>query len=231
MRVSYLHLSDTHGDFPPLLGRAGIIIHSGDFMPNRHNNEDPFKPGTMFGKPDNEVEFQRKWVEENATIIKGWFGTRKVLYCPGNHDFYDPTERLRKEGVDFVNLATERAYKLDGVVYAGFPFCPWDVRPWNYALPIQNMKAAVEGLRKEVEPYPEVVLVAHCPPANILDRARSGTRYGNTTLAIALAYELPQVMAVFCGHVHDDYGVSLVGDILVSNAATVVHRIELEFED
>ncbi len=231
MKQRLFHVSDTHGHFPLLRGRADFVVHSGDFFPNRHNDADPRQPGTLFGRPDREEEFQTEWLNQQAGTIKEWLGGRDLLYCPGNHDYYDPTDRLAQEGVACVNLSKVRPYYRDGILYYGLPQCPYDVRPWNYSTPVQDMIREVTRMGEILKGEVEVVLVAHCPPAGILDKARTGTHYGNTALTNYLAYESYSIKAVLCGHIHEDHGITLSGGVLISNAACSVHNLELEFEN
>ena len=203
-------------------------------MPNRHDDADPFKPGTMFGKPDREESYQKDWIDRHATRIKSWLGGRKMIFCPGNHDYHDPTPRLRAEGVDAVTLSqAEPLHMHDGVPFTGFPYCPMGVLPWNYALDANGMNLELEHLSEVIEARAarEIMLVAHCPPGGILDKGDLGDRFGNGSLTSWLQYKGHDIKAVLCGHVHPDNGV-YVGDwLVISNAATTVHNLTFEFED
>lgn len=232
MKLRFFHTSDTHGEFPPIEGHADFVVHSGDWFPNRHDNADPWKPGNRAGKPHHEHAFQAAWVDKHASRIKVWVGSRRIIYCPGNHDYYDPTDRLKAEGVEVINLGVKRIWYQDGIPFIGFPYCPANVHPWNYALETAEMEREIG--RMEIilagEGAKEIVIVAHCPPAGILDKSH-GTHYGNPQLTEFLAKTDLDIRALLCGHVHYDNAVTLSGSVLVSNAATVVHNIEMTFED
>lgn len=230
MKIRFVHVSDSHGNFPPL-GTGDVVVHSGDLMPNRHDDADPFKPGTQWGKPEREMSFQERWIDANARRIKDWVGGRPFFFCPGNHDFYDPTARLVAEGVHIRHLGVKHIDYYDGVPLFGFPFCPSNVHPWNYATDPAGMEQEIARMRAILVNEREIILVAHCPPGGILDKSRSGTRYGNPALTDFLDHGGMDVKAVFCGHVHEDHAIWLDPDshLLISNAATVVNHVEMQF--
>jgi Icc-related predicted phosphoesterase len=231
MKVRFVHVSDTHGDFPHL-GLGDIVVHSGDLMPNRNDDVDPFKFGSRYGKPEREVDFQERWIDANATKIKGWIGQRPFIYCPGNHDYYDPAPRLKAEGVQVVNLGVSKLEQYDGIPFYGFPFCTSGVHPWNYATGPNDMAREIERMRADLAQEREVILVAHCPPGGILDLSNRGARYGNPALTEFLSKGGIDVRAVLCGHVHADHAIWIdpYTHLLVSNAATTVHYIEMQFD-
>ncbi len=232
MQLRVVHVSDTHGRLPLLSGRADVVVHSGDWAPNRHDEDDPHKDGTLYAKPDREEEFQAEWFDKSAKDIAEWLNGRPLIYCPGNHCFHDPTARLRAEGIDFVNLGVQRLYEYtENIPFFGFPFCPQDVHPWNYALGGEAMAREIERMRAILEDKRQIMLVAHCPPGGILDKGRAGTGYGNTQLASFLSYSSVDVKAVLCGHIHADHGVFFDTDahLIISNAATAVHNLVFEF--
>jgi Icc-related predicted phosphoesterase len=233
MKLRLSHVSDTHGHLPFLKGRTDIVVHSGDFMPNRFDDAepDPVTKQSLRGVPYEEEAFQTEWIDQHATAIKQWLGGRAFFFCAGNHDFVDPTPRLRAEGIKAVNL-TSRVHTYDGLSFIGFPWCPYDVRPWNYAIPIRDMQREVDRLKQMIsEGGPEVILVAHCPPAGLFDVSR-GTSYGNTALANLLSYGTHDpLLALLCGHIHTDHGVAYEDGMLVSQAATTVHNLMLRVSD
>jgi len=233
VKIRIAHTSDTHGRFPSLRGRADIIIHSGDFMPNRFDEAepDPITKRSPRGTPCEEEPYQTEWIDQNASTIKRWIDGRTFLFCAGNHDFIDPTPRLRAEGIDAVDL-TSRTHWRDGVPFIGFPWCPYDVRPWNYAIPTLDMQREAQRLGQMlVEGGSETILVAHCPPAGHFDVAR-GTSYGNTALANLLSYGTQDPpLALLCGHIHEDHGVAYEDGMLISQAATVVHHLQITVSD
>lgn len=231
MKIRLFHVSDMHGDFPEMWGRGDWVIISGDMMPNRHDEKDPWKPGSQFGVPDREAAFQQEWVTKNLGNFAKWIGKRKAVFSPGNHDYFNPTDLMRSVGIDFTYLGAHDVHHVDGIPFYGFPYCPWDVRPWNWATDVKAMQGHVETMKARLQKEGEAVIVAHCPPAGILDRGRGGTHYGNTSLTNYLAYEAFSVKAVLSGHVHEDHGVTYSGGVIISNAARSVHNLEIEFQD
>jgi len=210
------HISDTHGQFPKLSPRSQLVVHSGDFMPN-------LAKGPSEVVFDREVEYQEWWIRENFGEIMSWLGDRYMLLCPGNHDFFDPVPLLKEKGLAIHNLNQQRL-EFDGFSFYGLPFVPWLAGRWNYEM-------REEEMAKEVKQIGEVdILVAHCPPAGILDWTDTNLGYkaGNSSLANWLSYEckkLPQYL--LCGHFHGSYGINNLNGLLVSNAATRCHSFEI----
>lgn len=233
MKLRLAHVSDTHGRLPLLRGRADIVVHSGDFMPNRFDEmlPDPVSKKSLRGVPYEEEEFQTEWVDRNASALKEWIGGREFLFCAGNHDFIDPTPRMRAEGIKATNI-TSRTHWEVGVPFIGFPWCPYDVRPWNYAITVQDMKRETERLKQMlIEGGAESILVAHCPPAGFFDMSR-GISYGNTSLATLLSFGTQDPpLALLCGHIHADHGMAYEDGMLISQAATVVHNLLITVSD
>lgn len=100
-----LHVSDTHGLLERLDSSAEIILHSGDFLPNRSRGIMPI-----------EKSFQESWVHGNRKKLVDWIGDRRFVFTPGNHDYIDPCGQLREYGIDAHNLHTQLAcggYPLD----------------------------------------------------------------------------------------------------------------------
>lgn len=211
------HISDTHGEFPIVPDSSLVIVHSGDMAPNKTR-----------GISTEEAAYQEEWWKANLVDFQCKIGNRIFAYIPGNHDYYDPEQLLRNNGVNAHNL-TGKAIKLLDKVYYGFPYIPFIAGEWNY-------ETREAEMRKLVEAIPLCnILVAHCPPFGICADVVEGKSGGNSVLMNWLAYNgysyLPDYL--LCGHFHESRGIGQFydcerGGTLVSNAATVQHTFEIE---
>lgn len=215
------HVSDTHGDKLfrlPLFGeRRRLIVHTGDLLPNLNQ----YNPN-----PAQEAEYQEKWVRIHADQFQKWIGSNTFFFVPGNHDYFDPCPMLQQLGIEAVNIS-DTIVKYEEWTITGFPYVPFDCKPWNYAMEVQQMEAKVEELKDRIEIYGCDIVASHCPPYNILDMGFC-QRHGNGPLARMIDKGLsPHPKAWLCGHIHDDFGVTNVWDMLISNAATTIQTLEI----
>jgi Icc-related predicted phosphoesterase len=200
------HVSDTHGQFPQCNRDDSIIlVHSGDFLPNISR-----------GIVEAEQEFQTEWVEKNIQQISDWIGNRIFVFCRGNHDFIDPTAMLIAAGIKAVGI-TCAAQTVCGLKFYGFPFIPFIVGEWMFETYKNAMSDRVSEIPNDLD-----ILVAHCPPYGILSEE------GNTSLITWLDYVVEKKpKMLLCGHFHANHGLYVYDGMLISNAATVVHHIQL----
>lgn len=217
--MKYVHVSDTHGYFPTLPTEGKIVIHSGDLCPNKTR-----------GHRETEVKYQSEWVKKNALTFKDWIGDRPFLFCMGNHDFTPYVCRiLREVGIDAVDITSTR-YVRDGVRYYGFPFIPYIEGEWNGEMFPSQMQREVDHLQEELEKGVDI-LVAHAPIANILDCEGVNEHWGISHMANMFSYKLDEKnwpKAYLCGHVHGNHGTTHLDKMLISNAATTVHLVEVD---
>lgn len=231
VRLRVIHVSDTHGRLPHLGYRGDVVVHSGDFMPNRHDTDPPDGAESRYGTPDREETFQKEWIDRQAKALKAWIGDRLFFFCPGNHDYYDPTARLQAEGVQIINLGETGVEHYQGVPFYGFPYCPSNVHPWTNALGRTDMEKEIERMKKDLRKEKDIILVAHCPPGGVLDKNRQGALNGNPCLTDFINYSGVELKAVLCGHVHADHGILVDFGLVISNAATTVHNFVFDFDD
>jgi Icc-related predicted phosphoesterase len=213
--LKLIHVSDTHGTLPLLMGDASLVVHSGDGLPNQTRGG----PG--------EPEFQRHWVRANAERFRAWLDGRTLLYCRGNHDFICPCETLNQFDIDARPL-TNRRQVYDGVQFYGFPYVNPIAGEWFGELDFPDMCHALAPVLGMIDDGEIDVLVAHAPPYGILDLASPGQRHGNRVMADAFAYKLTRVPKLYlCGHIHEAHGTSECLGVTVSNAATTQRVLEV----
>lgn len=190
--MKILHISDTHGALRTLLDRDTIdaVVHSGDFLPN-------CRPSM----PVLEAQWQLDWIARNADRLKQWLGGTPFLLCPGNHDFVDPCEALRAIGVNASSLC-DQVQTLNGVTFHGFPWVPALGYWWHEAVD-QELERRTDDMDLDGVD----VLVAHCPPRGVLDKARDNVRIGNKYLRDRFEHDRPEsVRLILTGHCHEQGG-------------------------
>jgi Icc-related predicted phosphoesterase len=215
------HVSDTHGGLFPLEGDFDVIVHSGDFMPNAPNFRESQRTRA------HDPKYQRNWIGHNKKKIREWTQGRKLLLCRGNHDFFDPIPDMQGYAIDCTDI-TNRTVALNGSVFCGFPWVPYMSGEWAFELRVPEMRHQIDFLIASYRNRPFNVLVAHCPPAHILDVDENGDHAGNGPMMSALTYSTDLVLSHYlCGHIHPSHGVANEGGVLFSNAATTQRLIEV----
>jgi Icc-related predicted phosphoesterase len=201
-------LSDTHtlqAQVPMPEGEFDVLIHAGDM-----------------GNLGKVTEYE---------TIGNWFRSVKHQYkyqiiVPGNHDwgFMNHPEFIMNSYFDpDVILLIDKGVEIDGVKFYG---CPWMPQFYDWAF-----------MRREDEliPYYNAipddteVLITHCPPHSILDKATRRYRLseahhydrcGSTTLYERVK-QLPKLKHHIFGHIHYGYGTEKIGDVTFHNVASL----------
>lgn len=224
-KLRVCHISDTHGSLPRLEGRYDLVVHSGDFFPNSYE--------VMNKNITKEMAFQLDWLSQNLRKIKIWLQGTPMFFIPGNHDFLHPqlTEQtLASDGIIATDI-TEKVHTFLGVNFYGFPYVPAINGMWNYEKEIPEMELEVDKLVKTLNETYVDVLVTHAPLYQTLDLTHGNETIGSTVLSNALDYKIEKnrlPMYLLCGHCHEAHGVSIRGEMLVSNAACTAHTIEVK---
>jgi Icc-related predicted phosphoesterase len=204
--MKILHVSDTHGQFIRFEGNYDIIIHSGDLL---IYNKDPFA--------------QREWIRNNSENFKKWIGNKPFLFCSGNHDYIEVCDQLKDLGINAINI-DNKILELNGIKFYGFPHR--GIRDSKV-----EMKIKADLLVNILNKNDIDVLVAHCPPFELLDLNEYNEHIGNEYLKDAIDKEIKRLpkLCLF-GHCHQNCGKMIYKNILMSNAATIFNLIEYEKE-
>ena len=205
-KIRVVCISDTHTFHKSLVIPAGdILIHAGDF--------------TFKGR-EEEVRSFGEWFRAQPHKFK--------CLIAGNHDlsFEKNLAQARAwlrgdvEDPSFIYLQDQTAYlDIDGrriQVYGS----PWQPEFGNWAF---NLKRGVE-LKKKWDKIPVDldILITHGPPASILDMCDHGERVGCEELYEAVKRVNPK-LHVF-GHIHEGYGIEVIGDTTFVNASNCTVR-------
>ena len=223
-KMRLCHVSDTHGKFPTLYGRYDAVIHTGDLLPNSHH--------VMTGNRNLEMKFQLQWIRDNINEFKSWLGGHPLLYVPGNHDFIDSNLlefELRAAGLEAFNL-TDKILTFQNVNFYGFPYVPEINGMWNYERRLPEMQTEVDRMVAELNKTYVDVLACHAPPYKMLDLTMGNEVVGCQVISTALDYKISKDMLpsyYLCGHIHEANGMSVRNGMMVSNAATTRHIIEV----
>jgi Icc-related predicted phosphoesterase len=205
--VKFTHVSDNHGYLPKLIGE-GLVVHSGDFLPNRSRIR------------LIEESFQPQWIRDNAEQLKQWLGDRTMLITPGNHDFIDPARSMQEIGLSVWNI--DRALMtVEGIRFRGFSPVPYFTGEWNHEYPRRQLEDLVDSFGTEHRGDAADVIVAHSPIFGVLDRNGQGERCGSLPMRKLLQIVTPAPKYYLHGHIHESAGhVGWSRGIMVSNAAT-----------
>ncbi len=143
---------------------------------------------------------------DNAKKLLGML-PKPVLAVPGNCDPGDMVGLLKAEGVSLHEGKT----KLDNVTFIGIG----GSNPTPFGTPLEfpedEIKGTVERLLKDVKG--PAILLSHAPPKGHQDTIPGGVHVGSE----AIAKLAPKFKAIACGHIHEDRGISKLGDTVVVN--------------
>ena len=234
--MKILHFSDSHGLVPTRikndfdqLSNYDLIIQSGDFFDNEMSCPPHSKMFAYW-----EEKFQTKEVQKNGLALVEWTKDKPFLYCAGNHDF-NPNFILEmnqiSEKKNFYNL-TGYDLEIMGTKISGFPYINFINGYWNYEIRHSEMLKDLFLDRIKIwekKGFPDI-LVAHAPPFGILDGLKTNGHFGLQVLRDYLDGKLgdfPLPKAILCGHVHESNGTETYNGVLISNAATTFHILEV----
>ena len=234
--MKILHVSDSHGQIPNYirndfdqLSNFDAIIHSGDFFDNGM-----FYPAHSKMFSYWEEKFQMDEATKFGPALIEWVKDKPFLYCAGNHDFnreFISQMNQIAEKKNFYNL-TGYDHEILGMKISGFPYINYINGYWNYEIRHSEMLKDLFLERIKIwlkNGFPDI-LVTHAPPFGILDGLQTNGHFGLQVLRDYLDgklgnFQLPK--AILCGHVHESNGTETYNGVLISNAATTFHLLEI----
>ncbi|MHA1310016.1 MAG: metallophosphoesterase family protein [Candidatus Helarchaeota archaeon] len=75
----------------------------------------------------------------------------------------------------------------------------------------------------------KIILITHVPPRNHCDRVYSGKNVGNTNLRKFIVNLQPRML--LCGHIHEDRGISKLGNTTIINVGAKGCIIQIDEDD
>ena len=136
---------------------------------------------------------------------------------------------MRAAGLEAFDL-TDKTLKFQGVNFFGFPYVPSINGMWNYERGVPEMQKEVEKMVEALNKEYVDVLCCHAPMHGMLDLTMGNEVVGCSTIANALDYKVSRDMLpqyYLCGHIHEANGMTVRNGMMVSNAATTRHIIEV----
>ncbi len=195
--MKFVFISDTHGLHNELvLPKGDILIHGGDISDR----------GTR----------------EEVVAFLNWFGELDYstkIFIGGNHDIF-----LDENPVDLLELIPSSVIYLrnssttiNGIRIWGSPVTP-DFESWAFGKSRRDMEEHWKYMPTEID-----ILLAHTPPAGILDKS-------SEQRALGCKYLLTKVEAIkprfhLFGHIHSSYGLVKIRDTEFINGANL-HSIK-----
>jgi Icc-related predicted phosphoesterase len=190
--MKIVFISDTHGQHENLvLPEGDMIIHAGDVS----------KRGGMA-----EMEDFLYWYESLPFKHK--------VFTVGNHDFLaeNAPSLFKKLIPDNCIYLENNDVVIEGIRIWGSP-----ITPWFYDWAFNRQRGADIAKYWAKIPKGTDILVTHGPPHDILDRTTRGDLTGCEDLRLKIE-EIKPKYHVF-GHIHEAYGMKMVGDTTFINAS------------
>lgn len=216
--MKIFHVSDRHGYYwPNVPNDIDLVVDTGDDLPDVVS-----RGSSSYAKSNG----QRRWVEDNINRYKAWLGNKPYLHISGNHCWFEPTETLRANGINAVNI-DNKFYEFESngqkVSFYGFPYCKF-IYGFNYTLDYGDMFVEIAKMKDKIgDDVPDIFLF-HSPPKYILDERM---HWGCEQLR-EFIFNLPKAPKyVLFGHCHGEPGIVEINDVKFVNSATVSRVIEI----
>lgn len=193
--LTMVTLSDTHGLHWNLgtLPVGDVLVHAGDMCNS--------------GSLDDLADFA-DWLDT--------LNYKHKIVVAGNHDrcLQDSPERAQELLEDRCIYLQDSSVEIDGVKFYGSPWQP-EFCSWAFNLPRGGSELADKWASI---PMDTDILITHCPPKGIRDRARDGTDCGCEHLKARVETIVPKYH-IF-GHIHEAAGLwdSECGTMFVNTA-------------
>lgn len=144
-------------------------------------------------------------------------GFKHKVIIPGNHDltFETDWDLAAAHMVAADAILDGEFYDADGITIYGEPRQP-EFFDWAFNVPRDKMKERVWDkipTNKKID-----VLLTHGPPWGICDYTLRGAHVGCKAQREWILEHQPRL--VVCGHIHYAYGLGMLGNTLIVNAAT-----------
>jgi Icc-related predicted phosphoesterase len=197
----FVCVSDTHTKHGDLVMPPGdVLLHAGDFT---------------FNGGEGETRDFGRW-------LAGLPYRHKVI-IPGNHDVnferdWESASGMIWDHAPEVHILNQEMVQVAGWQIWGEPRQPWFF-DWAYNVPRDRMG---EECWNRVPAHTEILLT-HGPPQGACDRNRDGNQVGCYHQRVMIERLQPRL--VVCGHIHEGYGSTMIGETtLVANVSSCNSR-------
>lgn len=191
-------ISDTHEQHEQIpLEPADILLHAGDI--------------TFTGKHSRLTEFNDWLVSAQVHM-----GFKHCIGIPGNHDLsFEKDWETACAHVPAMRFLNQEVIEVgtEGLAIYGEPRQP-EFNNWAFNVPRLDMEAVWRKVPTSID-----ILLTHGPAHGIGDKTKDGRSVGCIYQREWIEKHQPRL--VVCGHVHEGYGLYMVGHTLVVNASSL----------
>lgn len=201
--------SDLHGRLPKVPD-CDLLLLGGDICPDH-----PIGKSARYGLPDNGAAYQADWLDME---FRGWLDDLvfrrgiTVVGIWGNHDFVGEHPHLVPDLP--WNLIQDELFEYESVHVWGSPWVPGLPR-WAFYGSSEALQARAEAIPAGID-----ILMTHGPPYGTADFV--APRFGSIHVGDqALTDHLERINPglVVCGHIHEQYGEHVAGNVPVFNVS------------
>ncbi len=141
--------------------------------------------------------------------------------CFAVHGNCDPEEVLNfeLENIEFIHAKSVKLsnYTLHGL--GGSNYTP-------FMTPSEYSEERIESFMENFKFSDYNILLTHCPPKGVLDKTYHGENAGSE----AIRNVIDKFDLVFCGHIHEAYGIERIGKTLVVNPGPAMWGMYVLFD-
>ena len=189
-------ISDTHEQHSQIIGmeQADILLHAGDI--------------TYQGAYDKLLEFD-EWLDS----LDSKFSYKHKVIIPGNHErtFEQDWDTAAAHIPAADAILNGETYEAEGLKIYGEPRQPW-FYDWAFNIKRESMNFVWDKVPTDTD-----VLLTHGPPLGVGDRTSRGEHVGCAEQRKWILAHQPKL--VVCGHIHEGYGIYILGRTVVVNAS------------
>lgn len=199
--ANILCMADLHGRLPKIPksiteSEIDILVFAGDICGHFNKNWDFKGPKRRVDQAAEAID-QKDWI---INTLKPWVDKtlkpKSVIWVNGNHDF------ASAEGVGFDHtlFTGSKTITIDGIKIGLLAGSGELFGEWNDEINESEFANRIDKIDRDIR-----VLISHCPPYGILDRASDGNRIGSMSLTQAIFGRLGEI-PYFTHLTHSIYG-------------------------
>lgn len=225
--MKILATSDTHGNLDKLdLTGVDLAIFAGDVAPLR-------------GMSYWDVYDQLKWMNiEFLEFCRQW-PQCKIVFVPGNHDFFPLIEErfgyklsgknLKLSHAPNATMLIDKLVEVNGLKIYGTPWIPIISHHWAFEAGSDKLKDRFSLIPSGID-----ILVTHTPPrfnylGVSLEYGADSENFGCSELTDEIFKKEPKIC--FCGHIHSgDHQMNNLGSTEIWNVARLNESYDIAYE-